>query len=102
MPRPGGRLSSWRDILPGWAVRSLGSGLRWRSAPPCPEARYDAGGAQVGPRLYVIAGYGGLDEIKGHADVLDLATWRWIERLRIPDAMAHTHSAIASDGSRHF
>jgi len=102
MLRFGGRHFSWREIGLEWAVGPIGRGLRWRSAPPCPEARYDAGGAQVGRWLFVIAGYGSLDEVIGHADVLDLVTWRWVDRIRIPDAMAHTHSAIASDGKRHM
>ena len=102
MPGFGGRHFSWRDIGRQWAVRPFGRGLRWRSAPPCPEARYDAGGAQVGRWLFVIAGYGSLDEVISRIDVLDLVTWRWVDRFRIPDSMAHTHSAIASDGKRHF
>ena len=101
-PIPGGRLLSWRDLGLRWAGGLLGRGLRWSPAPPCPEGRYDAGGAQVGRWLFVIGGYGSLDEVKGHADVLDLAAWRWVDRIRIPDAMAHTHSAIASDGARHL
>jgi hypothetical protein len=98
----GDRFLSWRDMGLRWADGLFGRGLRWSPAAPCPEGRYDAGGAQVGRWLFVIGGYGSLDEVKAHADVLDLATWRWVDRIRIPDPMAHTHSAIASDGARHF
>lgn len=56
----------------------------------------------MGRRLFVIAGFGSLDKVHDHADVLDLVDWRWVDRIRIPDAMAHTHSGIASDGTCHF
>gem|GEM_PF-1058429 len=84
-------------------VRTLdadAAGLDWELVPPCPKALLDAGGAQVGNRLYVVRGYGDRGVVNDLIFVLDLEVGEWLPALTAPEGLAHSHVAACSDGAR--
>lgn len=76
------------------------AGWHWQRSRPCPGRRCEAGGAQVGSRVFVVGGYETLDRVHGTVDVFDLRLERWVARWPMPAGMAHTHQGMASDGER--
>ncbi len=74
--------------------------LAWQPVASAPSRRYDASGAQIQERLYLIGGYSDLQHVNPFVDVLDLKRCRWVERFDMSPAMAHHHHGIATDGDR--
>jgi len=74
--------------------------LRWKIVSPCPDRKLDAGGVQIGTRLYVLAGYSSQDKVSAYVDVFDLQRRRWTERIGLAPNVAHSHLAFATDGVR--
>jgi Kelch motif len=83
-----------------WEARQKPGALAWRIVAPCPDPKLDAGGVQIGSRLYVIAGYSSRDTVSPYVDVLDLARRQWVERISLAPGVAHSHLAFASDRER--
>jgi glycosyltransferase involved in cell wall biosynthesis len=75
-------------------------GLRWSRSRPCPRPVFDAGGAQIGPLLYVVCGYTSLDGSNDEIFVFDMRSERWVRRISTPPELAHSHCAVATDGER--
>jgi glycosyltransferase involved in cell wall biosynthesis len=67
---------------------------------PCPEPLYDAGGARLGSRLFVVAGYRRVDAVNDRIFVFDLERKRWAGSLPRPQRVAHSHAAVCADGER--
>lgn len=82
------------------ALRGRPDASHWTNSTACPLALYDAGGAQVGNRLYVIRGYRKLGAVNDKVFVFDMATERWSETSPAPVRLAHSHAGVCSDGSR--
>ena len=78
------------------ANRSFRVGL----CPECPRALYDAAGAKVGDRLYVIRGYQDLAIVNSKIFVFDLGRERWVDIIEPPARLAHSHMAVCSDDVR--
>ena len=78
-----------QTVIPSWSPR-----------PECPRALYDAAGAKVGDRLYVIRGYQDLATVNSKIFVFDLGRERWVDTIEPPAQLAHTHMAVCSDGVR--
>lgn len=78
------------------------SDLQWEMLRRCPVQRLDAGAAQLGNELFVIGGYASIDHVLSVVDVLDLETGCWRERFPMPAAMAQSHLAVTTDGSRYI
>lgn len=76
--------------------------FKWYRVSPCPYRLFDAGGVQIGDRLYVVCGYSNLGEIHEFIEVLDLKRNRWETHIETPQAMAHSHLAICADGQRYI
>jgi hypothetical protein len=76
------------------------SDLQWEMLRRCPAQRLDAGGAKTGKELFVFGGYESINHVLSVVDVLDLETGAWRARFPMPDAMAQSHLAIATDGAR--
>lgn len=74
--------------------------FKWHIVPPCPLRLYDAGGVQIGHRLYIVCGYSNLDEVQNSMEVLNLERNRWENRIEAPEDMAQSHLAIGTDGQR--
>ena len=72
----------------------------WTIRAACPLALYDAGGAQVGKRLYLIRGYRELGVVNDKVFVFDMETECWTETSPPPARLAHSHAGICSDGTR--
>jgi N-acetylneuraminic acid mutarotase len=72
--------------------------LKWAAGPKAPAPRVEAGGIQVGDKLYMWGGFTGGDnyEAQDRMDVLDLATLTWSPRR--PSPAPPTHAALATDG----
>ena len=72
--------------------------IEWSDGPRAPAPRVEAGGIQVGDKLYIWGGFTGGDgyEAQDRMDVLDLRTLEWSPRLPAP--APPTHAAIATDG----
>lgn len=83
----------WRQLK-----RPLGD-LDWQPLGRCPVRRLDAGGIQVGKKLFVFGGYYSTD-VLSIVDVLDLERGVWVERFPMPDTMAQSHLAMTTDGRR--
>jgi glycosyltransferase involved in cell wall biosynthesis len=66
----------------------------------CPSPLYDAGGAKVGDRLYIIRGYRSLESVNDKIFVFNLSDERWEKPIDPPLRLAHSHAAICSDGAR--
>ncbi|HSI09668.1 MAG TPA: glycosyltransferase [Rariglobus sp.] len=82
------------------SLRGRPDGSHWKILPACPRALYDAGGAQVSSRLYVIRGYQKIGVINNKVFAFDMATECWTETSTPPARLAHSHAAICSDGTR--
>jgi len=120
----GGRLRAARNALPAryraavgssrparWLRRglerlefdrdlALRDGPRWSRSRPCPRQLYDAGGAQIGPLLYVVCGYISMDSASDDILVFDMRRQRWVGRIPTPPGLAHSHCAVAGDDAR--
>ena len=75
-------------------------GLRWGRSRPCPRPVFDAGGAQIGPFLYVVCGYTSIEGCNDKIFVFDMRSERWVRRISTPPEFAHSHCAVAADGER--
>lgn len=84
------------------ASLTLGDGRVWRRAPNCPDTLLDAGGAQIGDRLYVICGMISPDAVSDRIQVFDLKRRRWTKTIKVPAELPHSHLAVADDGRRIF
>ena len=78
-----------RTVIPSWSLSR-----------ECPRALYDAAGAKVGDRLYVIRGYQDLGTVNSKIFVFDLGRERWVDTIDPPARLAHSHMAVCSDGVR--
>lgn len=58
------------------SLRSRPRAAHWTPSVPCPRSLYDAGGAQIGARLYVFRGYHSLGEVNDQVFVFDMASER--------------------------
>ena len=72
----------------------------WSPCRECPRALYDAAGAKVGNKLYVIRGYQELSAVNNKIFVFDLDRERWVGEIDPPDRVAHSHMAVCSDDVR--
>lgn len=90
-----------RLILEAYRARHpSATALAWQPIAPAPARRYDASGAQLGDRLFLVGGYTDLEHVLPFVDVLDLTSSRWITRFAMPSAMAHHHHGLTGDGAR--
>jgi len=78
-----------RDALLGWSL-----------SPDCPRPLYDAAGATIGERFYVIRGYRRADAVNAKIFVFDLRRKQWLKTIEPPDRLPHSHMAVCSDGAR--
>ena len=69
-----------RDALLGWSL-----------SPDCPHPLYDAAGATIGERLYVIRGYRRADAVNAKIFVFDLRRKQWLKTIEPPDRLPHSH-----------
>lgn len=76
--------------------------LQWRLGPPCPLGRVEAGGAQIGEKVYVVGGYARLDIVVSRIDVLDLERDRWLRPITMPDGVAQTHQGVVVEANRYL
>ncbi len=94
----------WLDEAQGEQLKIGMSGRpaasHWTLRTACPLALYDAGGSQVGSRMYVLRGYRELGVVNDKVFVLDLITECWTETSPPPARLAHSHAGICSDGNR--
>ncbi|HSH92805.1 MAG TPA: glycosyltransferase [Roseimicrobium sp.] len=81
-------------------LRGRSNASHWTIRNACPLALYDAGGAQVGDRLYLIRGYQNLGVINDKVFAFDMATECWTETSPPPARLAHSHAGICSDSTR--
>jgi len=72
----------------------------WSPCRECPRALYDAAGAKVGNRLYIIRGYEELSAVNNKIFVFDLDREQWVDAIDPPARVAHSHMAVCSDGVR--
>ena len=72
----------------------------WARGQPCPRPLLDAGGAQVGDRLYVIGGFESQAVVNRRLLVLDLRTGRWRTGPPLPPRVPESHAAICADDVR--
>src|SRR3954453_13776659 len=56
----------------------------WSRCPECPRALFDAAGAKVGDRLYVIRGYQDPGTVNSKIFVFDLCRERWVDTIDPP------------------
>src|SRR3989338_3298031 len=75
--------------------------LMWKPVAPNPEARLDAGRAQIGHELLVFCGFLWHGRVVNKVDIFDLNKERWTERFDLPADMAQTHLGVADDGKRY-
>jgi len=61
---------------------------------------YDAAGAKVGDRLYVIRGYQDPSTVNNKIFVFDLGRERWVDMIDPPARLGHSHVAVCSDGAQ--
>jgi hypothetical protein len=80
------------------AARPLGAD--WAPGPPCPSALLDAGGAQVGDRLYVVGGFESQAVVNRRLLVLDLRTGQWRTGPPLPPRVPDSHAAVCADNER--
>lgn len=80
------------------AARPLGAD--WAPGPPCPSALLDAGGAQVGDRLYVVGGFESQAVVNRRLLVLDLRTSQWRTGSPLPPRVPESHAAVCADDAR--
>lgn len=76
--------------------------LKWKKAPPVPGKLFDAGGAQIGPRLYVICGYTDKSGVSDKVFVFDMKRRRWEKPITIPEGMAHSHLGVSVEAERYI
>ncbi len=70
----------------------------WKTVQPAPLARFEAQGAVVNGKLYVIGGfYNSQIQATKHVDVYDLASNTWQRIADIPEAI--THAPVVVDGA---
>ena len=82
------------------SLRQRAKVLGWSLCQSCPHSLYDASGAKVGDRLYIIRGYRRLGIVNNKILVFDLNNERWVETIDCPVGLAHSHHAVCSDGVR--
>lgn len=82
----------------GPVARPLGAD--WAPGPPCPRALLDAGGAQVGDRLYVVGGFESQAVVNRRLLVLDLRTGKWRTGPPLPPRLPESHAAVCADDAR--
>lgn len=75
-------------------------GSKWERIESCPKRLLDPGGAQIGNRMYVICGFSDQATISNQIHVLDMDKRKWIDPIKIPHDLPHSHSAVANDGKR--
>lgn len=76
------------------------SGGDWAPGTPCPKALLDAGGAQVGDRLYVVGGFESQAVVNRQLLVLDLRTGQWRTGPPLPPRVPESHAAVCADDAR--
>lgn len=76
--------------------------LKWRLTSRAPSKIYDAGGAQIGSRLYVIGGYTSLNEVSERILVFDMKRRRWDRPIAAPEDMAHSHLGACVEKERYI
>ena len=81
---------------------TVASGVDWRRLPDCQVPLLDAGGAQIGSRVYVICGLTSPSEVSTSIRVFDMSTERWVAQHEIPDDLAHSHHGVATDTQRYI
>ncbi|KAG4927207.1 hypothetical protein JHK84_052865 [Glycine max] len=72
---------------------------QWEQMPSAPVPRLDGYSIQIKNTFYVFAGYAHLDHVHSHIDVFDFSINKWVDQIKMPNEMAHSHLGIASDGS---
>ncbi|KAG5099139.1 hypothetical protein AAZX31_16G058300 [Glycine max] len=70
----------------------------WKQMPSAPVPRLDGYSIQIKNMFYVFAGYANLDHVHSHVDVFDFSSNKWVDQIKMPKEMAHSHLGIASDG----
>lgn len=83
----------WREL------KRPPSDLDWQPLRRCPVKRLDAAAVQVGKKLFVFGGYYST-EVLSVVDVLHLEDGVWWETFPMPETMAQSHLAMATDGQR--
>ncbi|XP_025982728.1 kelch repeat-containing protein At3g27220-like isoform X1 [Glycine max] len=71
---------------------------QWEQMPSAPVPRLDGYSIQIKNTFYVFAGYAHLDHVHSHIDVFDFSINKWVDQIKMPNEMAHSHLGIASDG----
>ncbi|HSI72716.1 MAG TPA: glycosyltransferase, partial [Fimbriimonas sp.] len=82
------------------SLRGRPNASHWTIRTACPLALYDAGGAQVGNRMYVLRGYQEIGGVNDKVFVFDLVAECWTETSPPPARLAHSHAGVCSDGVR--